>query len=319
MDPSRNSVLEPAGSQAGQILSLFYAYLDVCALVFVLVIVALGFALGRKPEENSEKREPSPESARRKRRAVTWATAATVATLIGLLIASVTTGHALSLMPAPDPVRVRVIGHKWWWEFRYATSGAATQFNTAYELHVPVGRAVELRLVAPDVIHSFWVPSLSGKRDAIPGKDAVLLLKADKPGVYEGQCAEFCGTEHASMRFVVVAESSERFLSWRDHQLQSATPTTEPLRLRGQELFMTSRCRNCHAISGTEAFGTVGPDLTHVASRRRLAMGTLPNDRSHLARWLADPQATKPGVQMPGTPLGPEDERALVAYLEGLK
>jgi cytochrome c oxidase subunit 2 len=182
-----------------------------------------------------------------------------------------------------------------------------------------VGRAVELRLIAPDVIHSFWVPSLSGKRDAIPGKDAVLLLQADKPGVYEGQCAEFCGTQHANMRFLVVAESPERFLAWRDHQLQSAAPPTEPLRRHGEQVFMTSRCRTCHAISGTEAFGTVGPDLTHVASRRRLAMGTIENDRAHLKRWLVDPQAAKPGVQMPATPLGAEDERALLAYLEGLK
>lgn len=317
--PGSHSVLEPAGVQATHILRLFYAYLDVSAVVFTLVITALGFALTRKPDPGTEKREPKGAALRRRRNAVTWATLATVVALVGLLIASVGTGHALALLPTADPVRVQVIGHKWWWEFRYPVSGPATQFNTAYELHVPVNRPVQLELVATDVIHSFWVPSLMGKRDAIPGKNNVLLLRADKPGVYEGQCAEYCGTEHANMRFLVVAETAQQFSAWRDQQLASAQPPADPMRARGLQVFMTSRCSACHAISGTDAFGTVGPDLTHVASRKRLAMGTIENDRTHLSRWITDPQTDKPGVQMPSTPLPADEQRALLAYLGGLK
>jgi cytochrome c oxidase subunit 2 len=314
-----HSALEPAGSQASQILRLFYGYFDVSALVFTLVIAALGIALGRKADPNTEKKEPSRAQARSKHRAVTWATVATVITLVALLVASVATGHTLALLPAESPVRIQVIGHKWWWEFRYPVSGPATQFRTAYEMHIPVGRPIELELVASDVIHSFWVPSLSGKRDAIPMKHNVLFLQADRAGVYEGQCAEFCGTEHAHMRFLVIAEDAKNFEAWKEAALQSPAPPSDPLRQRGLQVFMDSRCKNCHSISGTDAFGTVGPDLTHVASRKRLAMGTLENDPAHLSRWINDPQADKPGVPMPGTPLPAEDQRALVAYLGGLR
>jgi cytochrome c oxidase subunit 2 len=301
------------------VLRLFYEYLDVSVVVFVLVITALGFALGRKAEPGEDKRELSSTALRPKRIAVTLATVATVVALIGLLFASVTTGHALALLPNNDPVRVQVVAHKWWWEFRYQVSGPATQFRTAYELHVPVGRAVELELVATDVIHSFWVPSLTGKRDSIPGKHTILLLRADRPGAYEGQCAEFCGTEHANMRFLVIAESAKQFAAWRDHQLTSPPPPTDPEQVHGLQVFMSSRCSTCHSISGTPAFGTVGPDLSHVASRKRLAMGTIENDAAHLSHWIADPQADKPGVQMPSTPLPADDQRALLAYLGGLE
>jgi len=314
-----HSALEPAGSSAAQILRLFYGYFDVSAIVFTLVIGVLGVAIGRKREDAPDGREPSPAVARNKSRAVTWATVATLVTLLGLLIASVATGHSLASLSGPEPLRVQVLSHKWWWEFRYPVSGAATQFSTAYELHIPVNRPIQLELVATDVIHSFWVPSLHGKRDAIPGKHNVLVLRADKPGIYEGQCAEFCGTQHANMRFLVVAEDPTRFAAWRDHQLGSPPPPTDPTRKRGLEVFMNSRCSSCHAIAGTDALATVGPDLTHVGSRKRLAMGTLANDEAHLSRWVDDPQSDKPGVQMPSTPLSTADRNALVTYLEGLK
>jgi cytochrome c oxidase subunit 2 len=313
-----HSALEPAGVQAEHILRLFYAYLDVSAVVFTLVIAALAYALTRAPLPEEEKQERHAAATTGRWRAIWWATGVTVVTLVGLLIASVATGHAMS--PSPErALRVQVLGHKWWWEFRYPVSGPATRFNTAYEMHIPVGRPVELELVATDVIHSFWVPSLSGKRDAIPGKDIKLLIQAEKAGVYEGQCAEFCGTEHANMRFLVVAESPADFAAWKERQLGSPAPPTDSLRARGLQVFMTSRCSSCHAISGVEAYGTVGPDLTHVASRKRLAMGTLNNEHQLLSRWIADPQRDKPGVQMPSTSLSADDQRALLAYLEGLQ
>lgn len=313
-----HSALEPAGPEAKHILGLFDAYLDVSLLVFTLVIAALGFALGAKPALANEKKEPPPLGVPAKRRAVTWATLATVATLIGLLIASVATGHAMT-PSAQNPLRVEVIGRKWWWEFRYPMSGPTTRFTSAYELHIPVGRPVQLKLVASDVIHSFWLPSLAGKRDAIPGKDRVFTIQADKPGVYEGQCAEFCGVEHAHMRFLVVAESQAAFDQWRAHQIAAPAPPADPLRRRGLEVFMSSRCSACHTIAGTDALGTVGPNLTHFGSRKRLAMGTLANDPQHVRSWIADPQSAKPGVPMPGTPLNADDSQALQAYLGGLQ
>jgi cytochrome c oxidase subunit 2 len=316
---AEHSALEPAGAAAAHSLRLFYAYFDVSALVFTLVITALGFALGAKRKSAHGEPTISSDEQRRKTRAVTWATIATVVALLGLLVASVGTGHAMASLSVGHPVRVQVIAHKWWWEFRYPVTGPATQFSTAYELHIPVGRPIELELVATDVIHSFWVPNLSGKRDAIPGKHNVLVIRADREGTFEGQCAEFCGTEHAHMRFLVIAESPARFAAWRDHQLGSPAPPSDPLRQRGLEVFMSSRCSACHAVGGTDAFGTVGPDLTHLASRKRLAMGTLDNDHAHLSRWITDPQSDKPGVQMPSTPLGSDEQRALLAYLEGLR
>ena len=193
------------------------------------------------------------------------------------------------------------------------------EFTTAYEMHVPVGRAVQVDLTSADVIHSFWVPSLNGKRDAIPGKHSSILLRADRVGRYEGQCAEFCGAQHANMRFAVVAESEEDFKAWTAHALSPAPAPTDPVERRGQEVFVKSRCAACHAIGGTEAFATVGPDLTHLASRSHIAMGTLSNTRDHLRGWIADPHSTKPGVMMPATALERDDLNALVTYLASLR
>jgi len=316
---SNHSALSPAGVQAAEIAGLFHAYLDVSLVVFALVVAALGFALTCLADPTTEKTEPFLRATQGKRRAVLWATIATVVTLIGLLIGSVATGHAMASLDANKPVVVEVIGRKWWWEFRYPSAGPATRFSTAYELHLPIGRPVELKLMASDVIHSFWLPSIAGKLDAIPGKDRALRLRIDQPGIYEGQCAEFCGLQHANMRFVVIAESPTDFAAWRAHQLGSPPPPSDPIAQRGLTVFLNSRCDSCHAISGTTAFGTVGPNLTHLASRRKLAMGTLPNDDAHLRDWISDPAHSKPGVPMPATPLSQPDLQALAAYLRGLQ
>ena len=170
-----------------------------------------------------------------------------------------------------------------------------------------------------DVIHSFWVPSLHGKRDVILAKNSSLVIQADEPGRYEGQCAEFCGTQHANMRFVVIAESEADFHAWMEHALAPAPAPDDDTKRHGLEVFRTNRCIACHAIGGTDAFATVGPNLTHVASRRELAMGTIPNSPGHLAGWIVDPQSTKPGAIMPNTALPPDDLLALLAYLGSLK
>jgi cytochrome c oxidase subunit 2 len=318
MPPS--SALDPAGIQASRIDGLFWAYFDISALVFVLVVGAFVVAVFRKRRPDlTEKREPPEAVERPRRRAVTAAGALTVVALIVMLFLSIATSRALASLGTRDAITVEVVGHRWWWEFQYPASVAGTHFTTAYEMHVPVGRPVEVKLASNDVIHSFWVPSLHGKRDAIPGKRATLVLQADHPGRYEGQCAEFCGTQHANMRFVVVAERDEEFKAWLAHSLSPAVTPDDPVKLQGQQVFLNSRCAACHAISGTDAFATVGPNLTHIASRRELAMGTLGNDRGHLAGWIVDPQSSKPGVIMPGTPLAPDDLNALITYLGSLK
>jgi cytochrome c oxidase subunit 2 len=196
---------------------------------------------------------------------------------------------------------------------------ASRRLTTANELHIPVGREVKIRMRSADVIHSFWAPQLHGKRDLIPGDTSYLWLKADRPGRFQGQCAEFCGHQHAHMRFEVVAHSPERFAAWYESQLRPAATPTDSLRRRGQEVFVGKSCVMCHRIRGTIAGGTVAPDLTHVASRRMIAAGTLPNTRGYLGGWIVNPQSMKPGVKMPPNALAGADLQALLAYLESLK
>ena len=216
---------------------------------------------------------------------------------------------------APSPrstaLTVHVVGHQWFWEIRYGA-----QQVTANELHIPVRTRVQVIGTTADVIHSLWVPELNRKADLIPGRTNYLLLYADRAGTYLGQCAEFCGLQHAHMEIVVVAEPRARFEQWLRTQGQPAAAAANG---PGLQLFESKGCANCHAIRGTAAESHVGPDLTHVASRQTLAAGTIPNDRAHLREFVRDPQALKPGAKMPQLPQTPGQTAALVRYLEGLK
>lgn len=309
------SALDPAGVQATHIADLFWQYAAIAGAVFVLVTGALVVAIAQRRSDDELDERSSPG----KRRAVGVATTITCIALFAMLFLSVEASRAIASLGTENAFTVEVKGHKWWWEVTYPASMAGTQFTTAYEIHIPVRRSVELKLTSADVIHSFWVPSLHGKRDLVPGKKTTLVLRADQPGRYEGQCAEFCGTQHANMRFVIVAESESDLKAWMARSLAPAVTPDEPVKLHGQEVFVRSRCIACHAIGGTEAFARIGPDLTHVASRREIAMGTVPNGPGHMAGWIVDPNGIKPGVIMPGTPLAPDDLNALVAYLGSLK
>ena len=214
---------------------------------------------------------------------------------------------------------IRVIGHQWWWEVVYPDTIPQDQIETANEIHIPVGEPVVIAFESQDVIHSFWVPNLNGKRDLIPGYKTSLWLQADRAGVYRGQCAEFCGHEHAKMALVVVAQPPAEFEAWRAKQRQSQLPPTDSVAKRGEQVFLARDCVMCHAIAGTPAGGRTGPDLTHVASRATLAAGTLPNTRGNLGGWIVDPQRIKPGVLMPPNQIAPQDLQALLTYLETLK
>jgi cytochrome c oxidase subunit 2 len=239
--------------------------------------------------------------------------------LLGMIAASVATDRALLALPDEDALQIEVTAHQWWWEFRYADPDPSRRFVTANELHVPVGRPVTLTLEASDVIHSFWVPRLAGKRDLIPGHTTTLRFQADRPGVYRGQCAEFCGHQHAHMALLVVAEPPARYAAWAERQRQPAPPAANPTVQRGREIFEQRTCAMCHAISGTPAAATRGPDLTHVGGRRTLAAATIPNTRENLVRWIADPHHDKPGVNMPPHAYRRDELEALAAYLGSLR
>jgi cytochrome c oxidase subunit II len=212
-----------------------------------------------------------------------------------------------------------VTGQQWWWRITYEDEQPARVFTTANEIHIPVGEPVLIKLESSDVIHSFWVPNLTGKMDAIPGRQNQLQIQADRPGVYRGQCAEFCGLQHAHMGMLIIAESKEDFERWRNHQISSALPPGDPERQRGMEIFLSKPCIMCHQVRGTDAGGRVAPDLTHVGSRRYIGAGTLETTRGNIAAWIIDPHSVKPGVNMPTIQLEPDEVQPLASYLEGLK
>lgn len=247
----------------------------------------------------------------------------TLVALFGVLVWTVDV-LAQTNSPAHKPSLVLLVtGRQWWWDVAYSPDDPAQRFETANEMHIPVGEPVEVRLTGADVIHSFWVPALAGKTDTIPGRTNVTWLQAAQAGTYQGQCTEYCGAQHAHMSFSVIAEPPAVFEAWRRAQLKTATvvaagatagaTATAP----GAALFV-QRCGACHTVRGTDAGGLAGPDLTHLMSRRTLAAGTLPNNDAALGGWIANPQAIKPNARMPATHLSGPELGEVRAYLETL-
>jgi cytochrome c oxidase subunit 2 len=307
--------LAPAGPQASSIAALIGIFFAVCAVVYVLTIGALAWALARRRAAS----DATAESDRRITRVIVGAAAVTVLTLVVLTATSVFAGRGLTSPSGPGAVTVDVIGHQWWWEFQYHDVSANEWVTSPNELHIPVGVPVAIKAQSRDVIHSFWVPNLNGKRDLIPGMVTHTWIQADRPGIFRGQCAEFCGHQHAHMAFLVVAEPPEAFARWLQAQRRPAEPPATDARRRGHDLVVRGSCAMCHAIRGTSAGSRIGPDLTHLASRRSLAAATLPNDPAALATWIADPQAIKPGNRMPPHPYRDDELRAIVDYLGSLR
>jgi cytochrome c oxidase subunit 2 len=247
---------------------------------------------------------------------------ATVLILFVLLVYSVFTGRAIATPPDDtEALTIEVIGHQFWWEVQYLAPVPSERVTTAHEIHIPVGQPVRIQVQTRDVIHSFWVPNLHGKVDLIPGQVNTIWLQADTPGVFRGQCAEFCGLQHALMGFLVIAQPPAEFAAWLEHQRQPAALPTDPAVARGQEVFLSAPCMLCHTVrgTGTGAMGQAAPDLTHFGSRRTIAAATLPNTRGNLAGWILDPQHIKPGNRMPAVHLAPADLQFLLDYLESLK
>ncbi len=307
------STLSPKSSASDQIARLWWVMLIASAVIFGVVLVLLFVAL--------LKRRGADGGVPDTRRGGLWIPAVGGIAIPVVVLAAL---FALTLrtLPRTSPasasatgLTIQVVGRQWFWDVTYPGKGV----RTANELHIPVGVPVNVEVSSGDVVHSFWVPELNRKIDMIPGQTNRVTLEADRPGVFRGQCAEFCGLQHAHMAFYVVAEPRATFDAWLARESRPAALPATPELERGQQVLLGSACVYCHTISGTTASGTIGPDLTHIASRRSLAAGLLPNSKGYLAGWILDPQHIKPGNKMPGTDLSGSELQALLAYLESLK
>lgn len=321
LDPGRHFILHPGAPQASHIEWFYWLLFWVLFAVFVLM--TFGFARA-SAKNRTIAAVPLPvleykEADRRSVWAVGTAVGITVITLFVILILSVLTGKRVEGLTSKNPVTIQINGHQWWWEVTYPNSQADQTVTTANEIHVPVGTPVVVLTNSSDVIHSFWAPSITGKRDLLPGYSSAFWFQIDSPGTYHGQCAEFCGLQHAHMGFSIIAETADQFQQWEAAQLKPAVDPPNAEAARGKEVFVTHACLMCHTIRGTDAGSRVGPDLTHVASRNMIAAETLPNTAGALAGWIVDPQRIKPGSHMAPNPLAPDDLQALIAYMQSLQ
>jgi cytochrome c oxidase subunit II len=301
------SALHPASPEAESIARLWWFLFSVCGAVFIAVMGLLLAGIFRSRQ--GEPRAPGGDVGF----VVISGIVVTGLILIVILIYSLVV--TVGLRGPAEQLTIRVIGHQWWWEVEYPEQG----IQLANELYIPVGVRVRLELQAADVIHSFWVPNLHGKRDLLPERPNFFSIRADRAGIFRGQCAEFCGLQHALMGFYVVALPPEEFEQWvADRQRPHSLPDS-PVQEMGQRAFFEHGCNNCHAIRGTEAIADVGPNLTHIGSRLSIGAATLTNNYGSLSGWIANPQPLKPGNLMPATYLPPEELHALVTYLQSLK
>jgi len=314
MPSSIQSALHASGIQAARIEQLWWLMFWVCTVVFFLVMAALAIAITRGRSGASVGASNSTITTN-----VSLAVALSIVSLLGLLFADAMTGRALASLASPGALGIQITGYQWWWNIEYLDSDPSRRVTTANELHLPIGRPIYVTLHAADVIHSFWVPALHGKTDLVPGRENVTWLRVDRAGVYRGQCAEYCGAQHAHMALTVIAEPSDQFEQWLKAQREPAPGPGTPEAIRGLQVVERGPCAMCHTIRGTHAGARVGPDLTHFASRSTIAAGTAPNAPGYLAGWIADPQHLKPGARMPPTGLSSSDLQAALVYLETLR
>jgi cytochrome c oxidase subunit 2 len=304
--------------QSDEIKRLLLIFFYVSAAVWLGVMLVLLFGLTRRHRRREQPLDLHEPFERRAGGVILIAGIATTVTVLALSVVSYGAQRVVFASDSPGAT-LKVTGHRWWWDVQYEGDSPHLSFRTANEMVVPVGQPVSVRLQSADVIHSFWVPSLTGKMDLVTGQQNRLQFTANNPGVYRGQCAEFCGIQHAHMAFTVTALPPDEYRGWRDRQNQGAAPPKDPLSIRGEQLFRGRGCGLCHTIRGTLAGGQLGPDLTHIASRRTIAAGTLPQNTGNLAAWIADPQHIKPGSLMPKMALRSDELIAIVHYLEQLQ
>jgi cytochrome c oxidase subunit II len=305
-------LFSPHSSQTHSIAAVFSIVLVIAAFVFLVVATGVFYSVVRYRARADS--APEPRQIFGSRNLEVWWTVVPLLILTGLFIVTV---RAMVLIDAPQdsgqPPDLRITGHQWWWEARYPSGVIAT-----YDIHIPASRRLLARIESADVIHDFWTPELARKMDAVPGRASYVWLEADTPGTYSGACSEFCGAQHAWMRFRVIAEAQSSFDDWQKRQAQ---PPPEPTgaAAEGARLFQAKKCADCHAVLGTDIELRRGPSLAHLASREFLGSGISRNTPENLTLWLTNPQAAKPGNRMPDTPLSPEETHAMLAYLETLQ
>ena len=312
------SVLDPAGEQARSLFSLLGLMSWVCGLMYLAVLLFLGLSIWRSRHRLAAAPVVDPPDKGLQLSLRIWA-GIIVAGLFVLATGSFLAERGLAAARLRDALEVRVTGHQWWWRIAYRDPARGGWIETANELHLPAGRTARIALGSADVIHSFWVPNVAGKLDVIPGRANRIDVTPHRIGWFRGQCAEFCGAQHAHMAFDVKVESPAAFNAWLRAQAAAAAPPADPQSARGMQVVTTGQCAMCHVVRGTGAIGRPGPDLTHVGSRRSVAAGTLPMSRGALQGWIAQPQALKPGTMMPAVALTPADADAVSRYLVSLK
>jgi cytochrome c oxidase subunit 2 len=319
----QQSALDPVGEQARRIDGLWWLLFFVTAAIYVIVLALTIVAAGRRDRRDSVTDAPvetlDPLRERKMGRFVGAGVAITVAILFIFLIADFSTGKAMHAMENEHALTIEVTGHRWWWEVKYKDDIPGNIVVTANEIHLPINTPVKFELKSTDVIHSFWAPNFNGKKDAIPGHSSAVWFRATRAGEFRGQCAEYCGYQHAHMRFVLIAESREDFERWRREAGQPAREPTSDVEKLGQQKFLSGTCVMCHTIAGTVASATVGPSLTHVGSRHFIGAASFENQPAMLRAWILNPQHFKPGVIMPQQTLTAEEVEGLAAYLGSLK
>ena len=307
------SPLNPQSTEASHVAVLSWSLFGVALVVFCVVMVLLLLAFIRSRRTNNDEVIRTTDDRRPITLVLLAGAVLPAVILFGMMIWSISIDPPVSAQA--NNLVVEVIGHQWWWEIHYP----GQKIVTANEIHIPVGQGVTIKLTSADVNHSFWVPQLAPKLDLIPGQTNTMTLEADQAGIYRGQCAEYCGIQHAHMDFLVIADAPDAFARWiAQEQKPAADPTTD-LAKQGKQVFLSSACVYCHTISGTDASGQVGPDLTHLASRITIGAGLLQNTSGNLAGWVVNSQALKPGNLMPPMQLDPDQVQALIAYLETLE
>jgi len=311
------STLGAGSREAARVTHLTWFLIFVAAIVYVIVIGAMLAAIRRRRRDPVDDVGLAPVSVRP---VIIGGAVLPGAILVVLFVVGLGAMRAYPTPVGGTPVTFMVTGHQWWWEVAHRDPAGSAWFRTANEIHVPVGRQVEILLTSADVIHSFWVPRLHGKIDVIPGDTTAIRFTATKAGSYRGQCAEYCGMQHANMGITAIVESPDAFRDWWRAQLEPARPPADSLAALGERLFVGGPCALCHTVRGTPANGKVAPDLTHVGSRTTLAAGTVPNGFGNLEAWIVDAQSLKPGALMPSLPqFDGRELRALTTYVWGLK
>ena len=326
MNSAPLNYLSGAGVRAYPVVWLTWGGLAISVLVILIISYLVVKGSTAAPTTQSTVKPVSPvPPVRRPPPSLSWIYVGVGVSSVVLLGSAVVTMLVLAAVASPpeEPAfTVEVTGHQWWWEARYLPQDPnktpSEIFNTANEIHVPVGKPVRILLRSADVIHSFWVPALTGKTDTIPGQTNSSWLEADTAGTYLGQCAEYCGTQHAHMALRIIADPPDRFQAWRNDQLAAASNPPAASQAATGEAVFEAGCGGCHKVRGTLAGGALGPDLTHLMSRQTIAAGTLPNTPANLSAWIADPQHVKPGTQMPSIPLSGPELEAVRSFLQGL-